>query len=177
MRGAWVERALPLPPPRIAVCHCGYDEISPLVRRKFSSAALCVLDHYDERTMSEPSIHRARQLYPPAPGTLAAPHAAWQAEAGAFDAVLGILAIHELRSHAARGAWFSEARRSLSGKGRIVLMEHLRDPANFIAFGPGFLHFHSAATWRRAWESAGLTCVDSFPLTPFIRVFVLCPHD
>jgi hypothetical protein len=176
-RGTWVDRALPSPPRRVAVCHCGYDEISGLLRAKLPEASLRILDHYDEATMSEPSIHRARRLFPPAPGTTAAPHTAWPAEDGAFDAVFGVLAIHELRSHAARAAWFSEARRSLSGEGRVVVVEHLRDIANFFAFGPGFVHFHSGANWRRAWEDAGLRSSDDFRITPFVRVFVLLRHD
>jgi hypothetical protein len=52
--------------------------------------------------------------------------------------------------------------------GRVVIVEHLRDLANFAAFGPGFVHFHSLATWRRAWESAALRLADEF-----VRVFVL----
>ena len=175
-RGNWLARALPQPPRNIAICHCGYDEISALVRAQLPAGALAILDHYDEATMSEPSIHRARRLFPPADGTVPAPHSTWPVGDGICDAILGVLAIHELRSHAARAAWFSEARRCLATDGRIVMVEHLRDLANFVAFGPGFVHFHSAATWRRAWESAGLRCAASFCITPFVRVFVLHRH-
>lgn len=88
-----------------------------------------------------------------------------------------LLSKDELRSAADRAAWFSEARRCLTRDGRIVLVEHLRDAANFMAFGPGFVHFHSATTWRRARESVGLSCADSFCITAFVRVFVLRLHD
>jgi len=177
-RGAWLERIFgDTQLRRAAVCHCGYDEISALLRGKFPGAVIQLFDHYDEATMSEPSIHRARRLYPPAPGTIAAPFAAWPAADASLDAVFGVLAIHELRAPAERSAWFAEARRSLAPGGRVIVIEHLRDPANFAAFGPGFLHFHSAANWRRDWERAGLRCADDFSLTPFLRVFVLCRHD
>ena len=59
--------------------------------------------------------------------------------------------------------------------GRIVMAEHLRDPANFVAFGPGFLHFHSAANWRKCWENAGLRGSDEFAVTPWVRFFVIVP--
>jgi SAM-dependent methyltransferase len=176
-RGAWLARALPSPPYRVAVCHCGYDEVSGLLRERLSASTLRIFDHYDEATMSEPSIHRARRLFPPAPGTVAAPHKQWPAEDGVFDAIVGALAIHELRTHQARADWFSEARRCLAPGGRIVIVEHLRDAANFVAFGPGFVHFHSAATWQRSWECTGLRHADDFRITPFVRVFVLCSHD
>jgi hypothetical protein len=176
-RGKWLTRALPQPPLRIAICHCGYDEISALVRERLPNSALSILDHYDDATMSEPSIRRARRLFPPAGSTTSAPHAVWPVGVGAFDAILGVLAIHELRSHTARAAWFSESRRCLAADGRIIIVEHLRDFANFAAFGPGFVHFHSVATWRRAWESAGLHCADTFRITPFVRIFVLHRHD
>ena len=175
-RGAWLARALGRISPRsTAVCHCGYDEISALLRDKLPGADMRVLDHYDEATMSEPSIRRARRIFPPASDTMSAPFAAWPVADASLDAVFGVLAIHELRAHGERAAWFAEARRCLACGGRIVLVEHLRDFANLIAFGPGFVHFHSAATWRRAWESAGLHCAEDFRITPFLRVFVLCP--
>jgi hypothetical protein len=79
--------------------------------------------------------------------------------------------------HGERVRWFAEARRCLASGGRVVLVEHLRDLANFAAFGPGFIHFHSAGTWRLAWESAGLRCFDDFRITPFLRVFILGRQD
>jgi hypothetical protein len=89
------------------------------------------------------------------------------------DLILGLLAIHELRSETERGLWFAEAKRCLRPDGRVVLVEHVRDMANFIAFGPGFVHFHSRADWRRCWETAGFHLADEFCVTPFIRIFVL----
>jgi hypothetical protein len=78
-----------------------------------------------------------------------------------------------LRAETERTAWFAEAKRCLRKGGRVVLVEHLRDAANFVAFGPGFLHFHSRASWKRCWELAGLRSVNQFSVTPFVQVFVL----
>ena len=177
-RGAWLTRALGgTTPRRAAVCHCGCDEVSALIREKLPGAEIRVFDHYDDATMSEPSIRRARRLFPPGPGTTPAPFSQWPAPDSSLEAVFGALAIHELRTHGERAAWFTEARRCLAAGGRVVLVEHVRDVANFAAFGPGFVHFHSAATWRRAWESAGLRLAEEFRVTPFLRVFVICRHD
>lgn len=123
--------------------------------------------------MTEASIQRARELFPPLEGTLPAPFDQWPSGAGSADVIFGMLAIHELRSEEERTAWFGEAKRCLEPGGRVVLVEHTRDLANFLAFGPGFLHFHSRASWRRCWERAGLEAVDEFELTPWLRVFIL----
>ena len=177
-RGNWLARALRgTVLRRAAVCHCGYDEISALVREQLPGAEILTFDHFDDVTMSEPSIRRARRLFPPAPGTTPAPFSKWPASDSSLDAVFGALAIHELRTHPERAAWFTEARRCLTPCGRVVLVEHVRDVANFAAFGPGFVHFHTAATWHRAWTSARLRLVEEFRITPFVRVFVLGRHD
>jgi hypothetical protein len=89
------------------------------------------------------------------------------------DVVFGLLAIHELRGELERTAWFAEAGRSLKSGGIVVLAEHTRDLANFLAFGPGFLHFHSVASWRRCWEKAGLRAMDEFQVTPWVRIFTV----
>jgi hypothetical protein len=72
-----------------------------------------------------------------------------------------------------RAKWFAEAKRCLTDDGRIIVIEHIRDLANFLAFGPGFLHFHSVKSWERSWESEGLCLIDSFRITHFLRVFVI----
>ncbi len=173
-RWRWCERVFGKSPPRnIVVCHAGFDEVSVALQERLAPEACVVLDHYDPALLTEPSIHKARQLFPPTAETLAAPFDRWPLGDASTDAVFGLLAIHEFRSVEERQRWFAEARRCLRPGGKIVLAEHLRNPANFLAFGPGFLHFHSAANWRRCWEQAGLHAADEFPVTPWIRFFVI----
>lgn len=123
--------------------------------------------------MTEASIRRARKRFPPTAGTKSAPFDKWPVAAQSLDVVFGLLAIHELRSEEARIAWFAEANRCLKSGGRVVLAEHTRDLANFLAFGPGFLHFHSRASWRRCWEKAGLSAADEFQVMPWVRIFIV----
>ena len=175
-RWRWLERVLPGPAPQRAVfCHCGFDETSTALRARFPSTEWLILDHYDPTVMTEPSIRRARRQFPPSADTLVTSYDHWPVASGTVEAVFGMLAIHELRSSIARSAWFAEARRCLCPNGRIVLAEHVRDAANFLAFGPGFLHFHSRENWRGAWQSARLRCADEFRVTPWVRIWVLEP--
>lgn len=173
-RWDWLSRACPgFPPSHVIFCHSGFDESSEALRVVWPDAGWLVLDHFDEVRMSEPSIRRARALFPPTSGTLRAPFNRWPAAEQSTILILGLLAIHELRSEQERSAWFFEARRCLAKHGRVVLVEHLRDLANFLAFGPGFLHFHSTSSWRGCWEAAGMRLVEDFRLTPWVKVFVL----
>lgn len=173
----WISRALGDSSLKDAVfCHSGLDEISRELEAALRPNHWTTLDHFDAARMSEPSIQRARRICPPAAGTIAAPFDRWPLEQSGADVIFGLLAIHEFRTENERTAWFAEARRCLKPGGRIVLAEHLRDLPNGLAFGPGFLHFHSAASWRRCWEAAGFRCADEFPLTPWIRFFILLPR-
>lgn len=173
-RWSWLERALHGAPTHQAVfCHCGFDEASAELREKFENVQWNVLDHYEPERMTEPSIRRARALFPPISGTLACRYDAWPLAAESADVVFALLSIHELRCELERATWFAEAKRCLRRGGRVVLAEHVRDVANFFAFGPGFLHFHSRKSWRRCWEKAGFRSANEFSVTPFVQVFVL----
>ncbi|HEX4122305.1 MAG TPA: class I SAM-dependent methyltransferase [Verrucomicrobiae bacterium] len=173
-RWGWLDRALRgSNMSQAIVCHSGFDEASAELHQKFSASKWQVLDHFDANKMTEASIRRARAMFPPLPGTVPSRYDAWPVAAGSVDVVFGLLAIHELRSESERNAWFAESGRCLRKGGRLVLVEHVRDAANFFAFGPGFLHFHSPASWRRCWESVGLLSIDEFRVTPFVRVFIL----
>ena len=173
-RWSWLDRALQGAKIQRAIfCHSGFDETSSELEARLGQTEWQILDHYDESRMTEPSIRRARRLFPPRPGTLPAPYNRWPTATESADVVFGLLAIHELRSDSERAAWFAEARRCLCSTGRVILVEHLRDLANFAAFGPGFLHFHSRRSWARAWEAAGFRVADEFRVTPWVRVFVL----
>ncbi len=84
-----------------------------------------------------------------------------------------IFAAHEIRGPEVRLAFFRELRRILDPGGRIVLVEHLRDLANFLVFGPGFWHFLPEKEWLRLGRESRLVLHRSFRVTPFVRVFVL----
>lgn len=173
-RFQWLQRALDgRARKRIVFCHSGFDETSSALRAILPDTHWVILDHYNAATMVEPSIRRARRRFPPTAGTVAAPFDAWPVEPASTDVVLGLLAIHELRSEEERAKWFAEASCALAPGGCVILVEHLRDAANFAAFGPGFLHFHSRASWQRSWERAGLRLADEFCITPWLRVFVI----
>jgi ubiquinone/menaquinone biosynthesis C-methylase UbiE len=90
-----------------------------------------------------------------------------------FDAAFCIFAAHELRHHDQRVRLFGEIARILTPGGRFILMEHSRDWRNFLAFGPGFLHFFSESGWRKAASDAGLTVLTELSMTPFVHVYVL----
>jgi SAM-dependent methyltransferase len=173
-RWSWLKRALRgLEVSQVIFCHSGFDETSVDLRDKLDKAQWQILDHFDAKQMTEASIRRARALFPPTAGTLPASYEAWPVATNTADLVVGLLAIHELRSEHERSLWFKEAKRCLRTGGRIVIVEHVRDAANFLAFGPGFVHFHSPASWRRCWEVASFRLADEFRVTPFVRIFVL----
>ena len=175
-RFRWLDRALGgASRSHIVFCHSGLDEVSERLKDALRPEFWITLDHFDSEWMTEASIRRARKLHPPSPGTISTPFDSWPVDTSSIDIVFGLLAIHEFRSEMERTRWFEEARRCLKPGGRIVIAEHLRDPANFLAFGPGFLHFHSPASWRRCWEAAGFRKDDEFPVTSWVRVYILVP--
>jgi hypothetical protein len=53
-----------------------------------------------------------------------------------------------------------------------VIVEHLRDAATILAFGPGAWHFARRQDWFDAGTSAGLELVDERRLSPWVRGFV-----
>lgn len=167
---------LPVPATgRIANIHAGFDETSPLLRQRFPHANLSVLDFYDPVRHTEVSIRRARAAYPSFPGTQQAHPEHLPLLTASTDLVCVLLAAHEIRHHHQRVAFCRELRRSLQPQGWIVVVEHLRDPANFLAYTIGFLHFYSRATWQNVFAEADLQVAEEKKITPFVSAFILCP--
>lgn len=160
---------LPVPPRQWVNIHAGLDETSGLLAALFPMAEGRVVDIHDAAEMTETSIGEARRI-----ASTTAPAGDWRALPlfdKSCDAAFLIFAAHELRRHDARVTLFREIARSLRTAGSLILVEHLRDSANFLAFGPGFLHFLSRGAWRRAARAAGLEIRSESSITPFVRVF------
>lgn len=153
--------------------HAGFDETSALLVQQLTQAKLRVLDFYDPAEHTEVSIRRARAAYPPFPGTEQVQPYALPVPDGLAEQVFVILAAHEIRQPAQRIAFFTELRRIVQAQGQIVVVEHLRDPANFLAYTVGFLHFYSRATWQRTFWAAGLHVEKEQKITPFVSAFTL----
>jgi SAM-dependent methyltransferase len=156
--------------------NAGFDETSYLLAAKFKAASLTVLDFYDPAQHTEVSIKRARRAYPPYPGTQQALTSALPAPSNSADKVFSMLAAHEIREETERVAFLQEVARILKLDGQVIIVEHLRDRANFLAYNIGFFHFHSRKTWLRAFGSAGLSLRQEVKITPFVTVFILGKH-
>ncbi len=172
-RWEWLARGLKAPPRRWTAIHAGLDDASPALRRLFPEAAGQVLDIYDPKQMTEPSIAEARRIEtPPEPATPANP-AALTVQDDAADLVMLYFAAHELRQAAAREAFFKELARVVAPHGCVLLVEHLRDLPNALAFGPGALHFLPRSEWLRLAEVGDLRVRQEAKLTPFVSAFFL----
>jgi Methyltransferase domain len=167
----WLHECLLRPPKRWINIHTGIDEFSVAIASMFPGSEAEIADIYDPREMTEPSIKRARSLA--AVSSASTHRQGLPAPDQDFDAAFLIFAAHELRHHEARVRLLREVRRVLRIGGEVVLVEHLRDWANFLAFGPGFLHFFSARTWQKAANAAGMPIRRRHTVTPFVHVFVL----
>ena len=178
MRWEWLPRALGFQPEAWINIHSGLDESTSMVRALLGTGGR-VFDMFDPGEMTEPSIGRVRlcsrrELRRDAAvdGEQVDFHHL-PVPTGTIEAALLLLSAHELRTDKARLALFTELRRVLGPGGRVVVAEHLRDAANFLAFGPGFFHFHSRRTWTRCFMRTRFDIHAEFAITPFVRVFVL----
>ena len=181
MRWDWLPRALGFTPGAWINIHSGLDESTPAVRALFGAEHGRVFDMFDPAQMTERSIVRARRRSRRERGQGGPAEGPPQVvdfrhlplATGTIEAALLLLSAHELRTDQARMALFTELRRVLGPGGRVVVAEHLRNAANFLAFGPGALHFHSRRTWTRCFSRTRFDIHAEFPITPFVRVFVL----
>jgi SAM-dependent methyltransferase len=152
--------------------HAGYDTATACLRRLFPAES-ATIDLFDPQLLTEASIHRARALYPPSADTVAGKPDALPLESRSCDAAFLLLAAHELRVPALRRQLFTEIRRVLRPGGRVLLAEHARDAANFLAFGPGFWHFLPSGTWPALARDTGFRVIGSGRVTPFVRWYLL----
>jgi SAM-dependent methyltransferase len=154
--------------------HAGLDESSTSLFTLFPGSDGHVVDMYDPKEMTEPSIAQARTTA----NKGAAEGVNWRAlpfPDHVYDAAFLIFAAHELRQRSARCHLFGQLKRVIKPGGKVLMAEHLRDSANFLAFGPGAFHFFSRGEWLYAAQQAGLKLAMESSITPFVHVFVFEP--
>jgi SAM-dependent methyltransferase len=169
----WVGRELPKAPQRWINVHAGVDETSQLLAQLFPTAVGEILDVHDPEEMTEASIRRARRTHRSLMRSKPADWRALPIADDTIDAAFLFFVAHEFRRDEARTQFFRELARVLRSDGELSVVEHLRDCANFLAFGPGFLHFFSRSEWLRTAAAAGLQVRTEKSITPFVRVFTL----
>ena len=161
---------LPSLPGRWMLIQTGFDSTHGQIAGRLPPSPLPVLDLYGTLGVDGGSVRRARQLAERdglGPFVTALPQ-----DAASVDAFLAIFALHEIRDRATREEFFRAMARALVPGGRLLLVEHLRDWRNFLAFGFGFVHFLSERDWGRAAGAARLREVRKARITPFVRVFL-----
>ena len=172
-RWSWIAEMLSEAPARWVNIHMGLDDSTAALRRMFPSSKGRSFDAFDERKMSEPSIHRARQLAMNSEPAEPVSFSSLPPATASCDAVFLILSAHELRRRQSQEQFFSEVSRIVRPGGTVLLVEHLRDGWNFLAFGPGYMHFWPARRWASLALGAGLKIEEQCRITPFVTVFVL----
>ena len=167
----------PAPGTRLLTISAGFYELTPLLAQSWPPGQLLAVDFYDPARHTEVSIRRARLAYPPVPGTRPVSTRTLPLPTHSIDHALAFLAAHEVRDAAERAVFFQEIRRVLTPGGEVVVVEHLRDAANFLAYTIGFLHFHSRRAWLATFRAAGLRVAQEVKITPFITAFIVRSDD
>jgi hypothetical protein len=168
-RGDWLGSRAPLE--AVAIFHAGQDEASEVVARRLPSVRPQVHDFYDASSVGSRSLARARALANRHDAAIDL--ARMTLEDGALNLALVVFAAHEIRDDRPRADFFRGLARAIAADGRILVVEHLRDGWNFLAYGPGAFHFLPRTAWMRSFEGGGLTVVRESACTPFVRVFEL----
>lgn len=169
----WLRDFLGKPPEHALNIHAGFDESSATLKEIFPETLLNIADFYDPEKHKEPSIARARAAYPPALDFTQVTPSALPYQDNNFDAIFLLFAAHEIRNAQERTQFFQELKRILKHDGELVLVEHVRDLRNFLAFGPGFMHFYPLGEWQRLAQAVNFTIVKQQRFTPFVIVMKL----
>jgi hypothetical protein len=169
----WTERLKGQKPEVIANINAGFDETSAILASIFPQSNLSVFDFYDPKKHTEVSIARARKAYATFPGTISIDTSALPLDANTVDLLFNIFALHEIRNRSERIAFLKLQKQSLKPGGACIIIEHLRNLPNFLAYNIGFFHFLSESEWLNNFCEAGLTVEAKSKQTPFVSVFIL----
>lgn len=158
-------------PKKIININAGFDETSFLLKNYFPKSKLQVFDFYNPKQHTEPAIIRARKVSLTYPNTKSIKTNKIPLNNESTDLVFLLSVTHEIRSFKEKVEFLKECKRICKPKGKVIMVEHLRDFPNFLAFSVGFTHFFSRKTWKRAYRDAGFSSVSETKFTPFMSIF------
>lgn len=155
--------------------NAGFDETSYIIKNMFPKSNLRVFDFYNAEQHTEPAIIRARKVSVVYPNTQQIRSNSIPLEDNSVDIIFLLSAIHEIRSQEEKVQFLEECYRLCKPNGKVIMVEHLRDFPNFLAFSVGFTHFFSKKVWKKAFEKAGFSTFSETKFTPFMSVFNCTP--
>jgi SAM-dependent methyltransferase len=173
----WVEKfkLADTDPKLILNINAGFDETSFIIKNRFPKSDLKVYDFYDAKRHTEPAIIRARKVSVVYPDTQQISTGSIPLMDNSVDIIFLLSAVHEIRSQDEKVEFLKECRRLCKQNSEVIMVEHLRDFPNFLAFSIGFTHFFSRRTWKSAFERAGFSSIAETKFTPFMSIFSCSP--
>lgn len=162
-------------PQQIVNINAGFDETSFIIKRIFPRSGLEVFDFYDPERHTEPAIIRARKVSLVYPNTRHILSNTIPIQDRSVDIIFLLSAAHEIRSQDEKVQFLKECHRICRQNGKVIMVEHLRDLPNFLAFTIGFTHFFSKKVWKKAFGSAGFSSIAETKFTPFMSIFTCTP--
>jgi SAM-dependent methyltransferase len=151
--------------------NAGFDETSFILQERFRKSDLRVFDFYNKKQHTEPAIVRARKVSLIYPNTQQITSDSIPLQDKTTDIVFLLSAAHEIRSHDEKIRLLKECHRLCKFDGKVIMVEHLRDFPNFLAFSVGFTHFFPRSVWKDAFEQAGFASFREIKFTPFMSIF------
>lgn len=151
--------------------NAGFDETSFIIKSRFPDSELKVFDFYDAKRHTEMAIVRARKASLNYPDTKQIASDSIPLAEETADIIFLLSAVHEIRAHEEKVLFLKECHRLCKPGGKIIMVEHLRDFPNFLAFTVGFTHFFSRSVWKNVFERAGFDSIQEIKFTPFMSIF------
>lgn len=155
--------------------NAGFDETSFIIKNIFPKSGLKVFDFYNAAQHTEPAIIRARKVSLVYPNTQQIISNSIPLKDKSVDIIFLLSAVHEIRSQEEKVQFLKECHRVCKQNGIVIMVEHLRDFPNFLAFSVGFTHFFSKSVWKKAFEKAGFSSFAETKFTPFMSIFNSSP--
>jgi SAM-dependent methyltransferase len=155
--------------------NAGFDETSFIIKNIFPRSELKVFDFYNAAQHTEPAIVRARKVSLVYPDTRQIRSDSIPLKDNSADVIFLLSAVHEIRTPEEKVQFLQECRRVCKPNSTVIMVEHLRDFPNFLAFSVGFTHFFSRRVWKAAFEKAGFSSFAETKFTPFMSVFNCSP--